>query len=451
MPLSQSVADISDVEARLRIFGITADTRRRLETTWPIIQPAMPGAIDRYLEHCRAMPWVADKLLPHRDLVKAFYLSHFETIFRGRFDERYKASFARKRALELEIGFYDSRPHMSFGHYALRAAIDVISRRHRFSARTASKKIEAISQALAFDNATTLAVIIDTLTQSGEARRRLLEEAIASFDGTINGVLEAVKEASSSLIGASATMRFVADGTSKCIAEVSRASVKTRDDVTMTASAAEEIGTAIAEVRQHAIYGSQKATDAAADAKRADASIHALAAAVERIDSVAGVISSVAAQTNLLALNATIEAARAGVAGKGFAVVAGEVKALASETSRATEEIARQISEVQALTHGTVAEIGSVAARITELAEVSSEIASAVDEQSQATFAISRGMELVSDHTTAASHEIVRTERAVIDGATAAANVLNWSERLSERADELGERVKKFFTQVRAA
>ena len=335
----------------------------------------MPAAIDDYLDHCRAMSWVSDKLLPHRDAIMEFYLSHFEIIFQGWFDERYAASFTRKRHLDVEIGFHDSRPHMSFGHYALRAAIDVISRRQKFSAIAAAKRITALTQALAFDNATTLAVIIDTLTYSTEARRDSLDTAIQSFDLTVNGVLRAVKDASSSLVSASGTMQSVTESTEKCMSEVSDVALQTTKSVSLTAGASEAIGFQIDEIRQQAVLGAQWANHAAEDATRADGSIRALAQAVTQIGSVAEVISAIAAQTNLLAPNAAIEAARAGHSGKGFAVVAAEVKALANQTSRATEEIVRQIPEIQTLTQNTVGEIDSVAARITELTQVASEIA----------------------------------------------------------------------------
>ena len=422
-----------------------------LQDTWPVIRPHMPAAIDNYLDHCRAMSWVSDKLLPHRDVIMKYYLSHFEVIFQGWFDERYAASFKRKRAMDREIGFRDSRPHMSFGHYALRAAIDAVSRRRRFSAVAAGKRITALTQALAFDNATTLAVIVDTLTHSAEVRRNTLDSAIENFDVTVNGVLRAVKNASMSLMSASGTMRSVSESTEKCMSEVSKVALRTTQSVSMTAGATEAIGGQIDEIRQRAILGTQRAGHAGEDAKRANDSIRALVKAVTQIGSVAELISAIAAQTNLLALNAAIEAARAGDSGKGFAVVAAEVKALANQTSHATEDIVRHISEIQTLTQNTVGEIDSVAERITELTQVASEIAAAVDEQSEATQEIGRGMQLASEHTASAERSIATAEQAVNQGAVAAAEVLKWSETLSSHADELGESVKAFFLNVRAA
>lgn len=82
---------------------------------------------------------------------------------------------------------------------------------------------------------------------------------------------------------------------------------------------------------------------------------------------------------------------------------------------------------------------------------MASEIAAAVDEQSEVTQEIGRGMQLASEHTASAERSIATAEQAVNQGAVAAAEVLKWSETLSSHADELGESVKAFFLNVRAA
>jgi methyl-accepting chemotaxis protein len=78
--------------------------------------------------------------------------------------------------------------------------------------------------------------------------------------------------------------------------------------------------------------------------RRGEEMMNALIAALDRVESVAATIETIARSTNMLALNATIEAARAGEAGKGFAVVANEVKGLARTTAESTAEIQRTLA-----------------------------------------------------------------------------------------------------------
>ena len=94
--------------------------------------------------------------------------------------------------------------------------------------------------------------------------------------------------------------------------------------------------------------------------------IAGLEEASQKVGTIAGSITSIAAQTNLLALNAAIEAARAGEQGRGFSVVAEEVRKLAHTTSLATEEISAAIGEIQRSISKTVTDIRKEASALAD-------------------------------------------------------------------------------------
>nr|WP_253809291.1 methyl-accepting chemotaxis protein [Vibrio sp. RE88] len=133
-------------------------------------------------------------------------------------------------------------------------------------------------------------------------------------------------------------------------------------------------------------------------------SIEKLSSDINAIDTVLDVISGVSEQTNLLALNAAIEAARAGDQGRGFAVVADEVRTLASRTQDSASEIRTIIENLQSLSDTVVKEVGqshstgkacltaaqasekhleSINQFVDEIHQLSSQTATATNEQSQ--------------------------------------------------------------------
>ena len=204
----------------------------------------------------------------------------------------------------------------------------------------------------------------------------------------------------------------------------------TNESASVVASACEELNTSIAEISQRVNQSSEMARAGVQEAQSSSETINGLASTAEEIGTVVNIIQDIAEQTNLLALNATIEAARAGEAGKGFAVVAAEVKSLANQTAKATEEISKQIGQIQGATQSAVTANDTVSGMISEIEEVVTAIAAAVEEQTAATAEMNRN--------------ILSVSQASSETGNVAGDVHQAASELSERANELEVQVGEF-------
>ncbi|MEQ8357296.1 MAG: HAMP domain-containing methyl-accepting chemotaxis protein [Kiloniellaceae bacterium] len=275
-------------------------------------------------------------------------------------------------------------------------------------------------------------------------------ELTRNFDQKIGTVLETVTAAAAEMQSTANSLRSTAERTTTQAGAVASASQEASTNVQTVAAAAEELSNAIAEISNQVSQSTSVAQGAAVQAQETDKEMKSLDETAQRIGEIISLISDIAEQTNLLALNATIEAARAGEYGKGFAVVASEVKSLANQTARATEDISRQIGEMQSATSSAVGKIDQVNETISRINEISTGIASAVEEQTAATQEISRNVVQAAAGTAEVDENIASVAATATETGNSSEDVLEAAGELSRQADTMKAEVQAFLDGIRA-
>lgn len=224
---------------------------------------------------------------------------------------------------------------------------------------------------------------------------RWVNTFIVKLEGLIGRVAQStqvVAGSSKNLSSVSHQMGIGAEETSVQANVVAAAAEQVTRNLQTVAAATEEMTASIGEISKNATAAAGIAARAVERAQVANVAMDHLGKSGAEIGEVVKVINTVAHQTKLLALNATIEAARAGAAGKGFAVVANEVKELANETAKATRQISDKIVAIRTGTEEAVSVINDISGIIGQMHDISTTIASAVEQQTATTKEIARNV-----------------------------------------------------------
>lgn len=440
------------MQSRLQFVGCDEDMCAALRELKPIVAEALPGILDGFYEHMAGFDDAAKMFDNPEDMVhvRDMQVKHWERITQGTFDEDYLSSVNRIGEVHYKLGL---TPRWYIGGYALLIAglikaADASVPTSRFGGDKGHDQRTRLARAITTAALLDMDLAITIYLEQGEKSKAETLDWLSKSFGDIIGM---ITKSSGDIEVTAINLTQAADNTQRLSTEVSTASGDASASVQSVASATEQLGASVNEIRRQVSDSSRIATQAVGQVEQTDVCISQLIEAAGRIGDVVKLITAISDQTKLLALNATIEAERAGESGQGFAVVAQEVKALAAQTASATSEIGAQISAIQGATDDSVSAIKEISRIINEIAGISTSIASAVEEQGAATSEIANSAQQAAKGTSTVAANITDVNKGAVDTGVASSQVLAAAQHLAGESGRMKTEVQSFIDKLRAA
>lgn len=443
-----------DISERLRFIGIDADCRAALAEGLPLLEREVPIAIEAFYNNVRNWPNLTAMFKGQEGMTRAGNLqtAHWRRLFSGHFDADYVQSVRKIGLVHSKIGL---EPQWYLGAYSfvLARLYPVVAAklgRGMFGkgVTRAARLITAMQKAALLDMELAVTVYLDENKAAYEGR---LERIATDFEAKIGKMTDMLASAATELEATAENMTASTGENNQRTMAVAAAAEQASAGVQTVASATEELSASIRMINEQVSESARRTEQAVAGARRTSEIVRTLAKAAETIGAVTDVISQLATKTNMLALNASVEAARAGEAGKTFDVVAGQVKELATQTSKATEGISSQIKDIQESVSEAVEAIKAISGTIDDVAIISTNISTAVEQQNAATQEISRNIQQTAEAAHQVSHNITGVSRAAESSGAAAQEVFSSATGLTEQAEALTRAVGSFLEEVRRA
>ena len=252
------------------------------------------------------------------------------------------------------------------------------------------------------------------------AQRNLTVSVKGDYQGDHAKIKDSLNTAVNNLAESLSQVNQAASQVASASGQISSGSQAMAQGSSEQASTLEEISSSLQEVSSMTKQNTANAQEARGLTEAANTAtgkgvenMGRLSEAIERIKAssdetskIVKTIDEIAFQTNLLALNAAVEAARAGDAGRGFAVVAEEVRNLAmrsadaaKSTSGLIEESVKNAESGVTMNAEVLASLKEINAQVEKVAQVTTEIATASEQQNEGIEQVTTAVEQVNEVT----------------------------------------------------